>query len=119
MPRPTKTTLVSFQHAFDGIAHVFRTQRYARMQGGLAVLVIAVGAMRRLTREQWFAVYMALAITFLSLMISTAVTACVDLFSEQHHPAKGRVCEIATGATLAATVIGMVLIVLVFLRTVG
>ena len=57
MPRPKKTTLVSFKHAIEGIVHVFRTQRHMRFHFAVAAVLVVLGALMKLPREQWFLLY--------------------------------------------------------------
>lgn len=116
MPRPTKTTLVSFRHAFDGIWHMVRTERRIRVYLALTAVAMGVGAWMRLTREGWFFLCFSLTLVFLAEMMHTAICACVALFSDKHHPAVTRAGDMARGAALFAALVAllMVLAILVY-----
>jgi len=114
MPRPTKTTLVSFKHAIEGIIHVFRTQKHMRFHFLMATVIVLLGALMRLPREQWFLLYFAMALVFLTEMLNTAIEACVDLITDSYHPLAKIAKDIAAGAVLVATVLAVIVAVLVF-----
>lgn len=115
MPRPKKTTLVSFRHAFDGIGYVLRTHRWTRIYVVITGLVMAAGAWVRLAREQWFLVYFAIALVFVAEMVHIAVEACVDLFIDKNHPAPDTPRHVAAGAVLVAHVLAVIIVAMVFL----
>jgi diacylglycerol kinase (ATP) len=114
MPRPKKTTIVSFKHAIEGIVHVFRTQKHMRFHFVAAAVIISIGSLMKLPREQWFLLYFAMALVFLTEMLNTAIEACVDLFTDQWHPLAKIAKDIAAGAVLVATVLAIVVAILVF-----
>jgi diacylglycerol kinase len=105
MPRPTKTTIVSFRHAFDGIVHMVRTEQRIRVYLALAAGIIGIGAWMRLTREGWFFLFFALTLVLLAEMMHTAICACVALFVDRHHPAATRACDMARAAALFAAIV--------------
>jgi len=115
MPRPTKTTIVSFRHAFDGIWHMVRTERRIRVYLVLAAAVVAMGAWLRLTREGWFFLFFSLTLVFLAEMMHTAVCACVALFSERYHPVATRACDMARAATLWAAIVALGMLLAIFI----
>jgi diacylglycerol kinase (ATP) len=114
MPRPKKTTVVSIQHAVEGIVHVFRTQKHMRFHFVIAAVIISIGALLKLPREQWFLLYFAMALVFLTEMLNTAIEACVDLFTDQWHPLAKIAKDIAAGAVLVATLLAIAVAILVF-----
>jgi undecaprenol kinase len=115
MPRPAKTTIVSFRHAFDGIRHMVRTERRIRVYLVLAAAAIAVGAWLRLTREGWFFLCFALTLAFLAEMLHTAVCACVALYADRYHPVSTRACEIARAAAVFAALVAATMLLIIFI----
>lgn len=114
MPRPKKTTLISIKHGIEGIVHVFRTQKHMRFHFAITAIVILIGSLLRLPREQWFLIYFAIALVFLTEMLNTAIEACVDLFTDQWHPLAKIAKDIAAGAVLVATFLAILVAILVF-----
>jgi len=114
MPRPKKTTLVSFRHAIEGIVHVFRTQKHMRFHFATAIIIVLLGALMQLEREQWFLLYFAIALVLLTEMLNTAIEACVDLITDSYHPLAKIAKDIAAGSVLVATLLAIVVAVLVF-----
>jgi diacylglycerol kinase (ATP) len=114
MPRPKKSTVASFKHAIEGIVHVFRTQKHMRFHFATAAVIVVLGALMQLPREQWFLLYFVMALVFLTEMLNTAIEACVDLVTESYHPLARIAKDTASGAVLVATVLAAIVAILVF-----
>jgi diacylglycerol kinase (ATP) len=114
MRRQPKPTLSSFKHAMEGIVHVFRTQRHMRFHFFAAAGMILLGALVHITRVQWFMLYIAMAIVFLTEMLNTAIEACVDLSTDSYHPLAKIAKDIASGAVLVATITATLIGILIF-----
>jgi diacylglycerol kinase (ATP) len=80
----------------------------------MATVIVLLGALMRLPREQWFLLYFAMALVFLTEMLNTAIEACVDLITDSYHPLAKIAKDIAAGAVLVATVLAVIVAVLVF-----
>lgn len=115
MPRPRKTTLVSFKHAFEGIGHSLRAERRMRIHLSLAALVMVAGAVQRLSREQWFVLFIAITMVLIVDMMRSAVSACVDLFTEKFHPTPDYARAVTDGATILTDLLAFGMITAVFL----
>jgi diacylglycerol kinase len=115
MPRPKKTTLISFRHAFDGIWYMLRTEPRVQVYLAIAVAVIGIGAWMRLTREGWFFLFFAITLVFLAEMLHTAVCACVALYTDKHQPVVSRACDMARGGALLAAVIAATILLVIFI----
>lgn len=117
MPRPTKSTIESFQHAFDGIWHVIQTQRRMRIHLACTALVLGAGIWVRLSREEWFVVCMAMALVFLADMMDTAIASCLALFESKYHAASDRACQVAAAASLVADAMAIAMLFIIFFRS--
>lgn len=80
----------------------------------MAAVIVLIGALMRLPREQWFLLYFALALVFLTEMLNTAIEACVDLITDSYHPLAKIAKDIAAGAVLVATILAILVAALVF-----
>jgi len=110
-----RTSLLAFFHrATEGIIHVFRTQRHMRFHFVTASVIVLLGGFLQLGRTQWFLLYFAMALVFLTELLNTAIEACVDLFTDSYHPLARIAKDIAAGAVLVATVLAMLVAMLVF-----
>jgi diacylglycerol kinase len=116
MPRPTKTTIISFRHAFDGMWHMVKTERRTRLHLLLALAAVGIGAWMRPTREGWFFLCFALTLVFLAEMLHTAICACVALAEEQQHGSGTRACQMARGAAALALLVAAatLLVILIY-----
>jgi diacylglycerol kinase (ATP) len=104
----------AFAHAWAGIAHAWRTQRNLRVQGAVAVAVLAVGAACRLPRAAWLAIVLAIALVLALEVLNTAVEAVVDLVSPAEHPLARVAKDCAAGAVLIAALGAVAIGVLAF-----
>ncbi|HEY3266887.1 MAG TPA: diacylglycerol kinase [Armatimonadota bacterium] len=104
----------SIKSAIEGIIHVFRTQRHMRFHFATASVIVIIGALMNLPREQWFLLYFAMALVFLTELLNTAIEACVDLFTDSYHTLAKIAKDIAAGAVVVATALAIIVAVLVF-----
>ncbi len=92
----------SFYFAFAGIGFLFRTQRNARIELGIAVIVFALAAWLGVGRLEWALLVTAAAGVLILEGLNTAVEAAVDLASPQRHPLAKAAKDLAAGMVLAA-----------------
>jgi diacylglycerol kinase (ATP) len=104
----------SVKNAIEGIIHVFRTQRHMRFHFVTATLIVLVGSLMQLRREQWALLYFAMALVFITEILNTAIEACVDLFTDSYHTLARIAKDIAAGAVLVATALATLVAILVF-----
>lgn len=114
-PSRRRSSAVAFFHrATEGIIHVFRTQQHMRFHFVAAAAIVLIGVFLKLERTQWFLLFFAMALVFLTEILNTAIEACVDLFTDSYHPLAKIAKDIAAGAVLVATVLAMLVALLVF-----
>ncbi len=92
----------SFRYAFQGWAHVLRTQRNAWIHSLVATLVILLGLWLRLTFQDWAILVLTIAMVFTAEFINTAIEAVVDLASPAHHPLAKVGKDVGAAAVLVA-----------------
>lgn len=104
----------SVQCAFQGLTHMLREERNARLHLLAAVLVIALSAWLGIGPLEWCLVIVAITLVFVGEMINTSVERLVDLNSPTLHPLAGQAKDVAAAAVLfsaaAAIVIGVVVL---------
>lgn len=104
----------SFGYAFQGWAHVLRTQRNAWIHSLIASLVVLVGLWLGLETRDWAILVLTIAMVFTAEFINTAIEAVVDLASPAHHPLARVGKDVGAGAVLvaalAAVLVGLLIL---------
>jgi diacylglycerol kinase len=84
-----RTRIAAFRYAFDGWWYLLRTQRNAWIHALISVIVVVLGFWLDLSRGDWVAIVIAIALVWLAEFLNTALEAVVDLASpEQNRLAK-------------------------------
>lgn len=114
-PGRAATLVSSFGYAFQGIAHLFRTQRNAQIHAGISLLVVIFGALFQIEQSEWLAIIITIMVVIAAEGANTAIEAVVDLASPSYHPLAKVAKDVAAG-TVLLTAIGAVIVgVIIFL----
>jgi diacylglycerol kinase len=92
----------SFGYAFQGIAHVFKTQPNARIHLLVTLSVAALGLWLGVGRLEWAILALAVGLVWVSEFMNTAVEAVIDLACPQVHPLAKAGKDTAAAAVLLA-----------------
>jgi diacylglycerol kinase len=106
--------LRSFGHAFRGLKVLLQTQRNARIHAAATILVVAAGALDRISLTEWVLIALAVACVWATEALNTSIEFLVDLVSPELHPLAAKAKDVAAGAVLAAAIGSLVVGVLVF-----
>ncbi|MBK5104308.1 MAG: diacylglycerol kinase family protein [Burkholderiales bacterium] len=96
--------LRSFGHALRGIGILLQTQQNARIHAVATVLVVAAGAVFRISPAEWALIVTAILCVWVAEAINTSIEFLVDLASPEPHPLAGKAKDVAAGAVLAAAI---------------
>jgi diacylglycerol kinase (ATP) len=105
----------SFRYAFRGLADLFRTQPNARFHLAASVAVLAAGFWLDISRLEWVAVVLCMALVIALEAANTAIEYLTDLVSPDYHPLAGKAKDVAAGAVLVAAIGAAAVGALVFL----
>jgi diacylglycerol kinase len=92
-----------------GIGYAWRTQHNVRIQAGVAMAVVLVGAWLRVGALEWALLITAIALVLSAELLNTAIEAVVDLVSPQTNPLAGAAKD-ACAAGVVVAVVGAVLL---------
>jgi diacylglycerol kinase len=92
----------AFRHAFRGLADMLRTQRNARFHVAATAAVVAAGFWLDISRLEWVAVVLCMALVLALEAANTALEYLTDLVSPEYHPLAGKAKDAAAGAVLVA-----------------
>ena len=111
MARPLRQ---SFQFAFQGIWHVLKTQRNARIQLCVGLLALALGLWLGLSPEGWGVLILTITLVLFAELMNTALEFLADAACPNYNPLIGVAKDVAAGAVLLAA-IGSVVVGLLLL----
>ncbi len=107
--------IASFRYAFQGLRYLVRTQMNARIHLAAAVLATALGAWLDISRLEWLALALCMALVLALEAVNTALECLTDLVSPDPHPLAGRAKDLAAAAVLIVALGALVVGGLVFL----
>jgi diacylglycerol kinase (ATP) len=105
----------SFKYALQGLADMFRTQPNARFHLAASVAVVVAGVLLEISRMEWLAAVLCMALVLALEAVNTALEYLTDLVSPEYHPLAGKVKDAAAGAVLVATIGAAVVGTVIFL----
>jgi diacylglycerol kinase len=104
----------SFRYAFEGLWFLLRTQRNARVEICIGVLVCGVGAWLRLGRMEWAVLSLTIAMVLILEGLNTTIEAVVDLASPNPHPLAKTAKDLSAAtvliAAIASVAVGMLIL---------
>lgn len=106
--------LRSFQYAWSGITHTFKTQRNMRIHGTVAILVLIMLWWLNAPRGDVLLVFFCIALVMSLELVNTAIEAVVDLVTEEWHPQAKIAKDVAAGAVLFSVIIAVIIGLYVF-----
>ncbi len=107
--------LRSFRHAANGMKFVLRSQHNAWLHAVVTALALVLGAVVRLTLDEWCTLVLAIAIVWVSEAFNTGLEVLADAAVPERHPTVKIAKDVAAGAvlmsSLGALVVGTILFV--------
>ncbi len=109
-----KSRLVSFGHAFRGLAYVIRTQKNAWIHTFATLCVLLLGLWLTLPARDWAVLVVVIALVLSAEFFNTSIEAVVDLASPAHHPLAKVGKDVGAAAVLiaasAAVIVGLLIL---------
>ena len=104
----------SFLAALAGVRHVFVTQRNARIETAILVLVVIAGVWLELSSLQWAVIAVCAGSVLATEIVNTALEAVVNLLSPEYHDSARDAKDTAAAAVLivsiASVVVGLMIL---------
>lgn len=113
-PQRSPSRLASVQNAVRGVG-VLLSQPNARIQGAVALIVVALGWKLDISSHEWLAVILSIVWVLSAEAINTAIELMVDWVSPQWHPLARDIKDVAAAAVLISSLGAAVVGGLVFL----
>jgi undecaprenol kinase len=94
----------SFYFAFAGVWYLLRTQRNARIEAVIGILVCGMGGWLRISRVEWAVIVFTIALVLILEGLNTAIECAIDLASPGIHPLAKAAKDLAAGMVLIASI---------------
>lgn len=101
--------------ALKGLKDLMKSQPNARVHLFACIAVISAGLYFQITKAEWLAVVICMALVVSMEAVNTAFEYLTDLVSPEHHPLAGKVKDVAAAAVLVAAIGAAVVGALVFI----
>jgi diacylglycerol kinase len=102
----------SFGFALEGVSYLIRTQRNARIELTVGVVVLVVAVWFRVTTVEWAVLVLTIAMVLALEALNTALELAVTLASPERHPLAKAAKDVSAAmvliAAVAAVVVGVV-----------
>jgi diacylglycerol kinase len=98
------SVLRSFYFAFAGLAHLFRTQRNARIHAVVGAAACGLAFYLHISRAEWAVLVFTIALVLILEGLNTAIEAAIDLASPNIHPLAKAAKDLAAGMVLIGAI---------------
>ncbi|MEO6000060.1 MAG: diacylglycerol kinase family protein [Chitinophagaceae bacterium] len=107
--------LKSFVYAYEGLKWFFRREHNAWIHGFSTLFVLLISLVLKISKLEFIAVLMAIALVLVAEMINTAIEKIMDHLSPAHDPAVKAIKDIAAAVVLVAAIIAAIIGLLIFI----
>lgn len=110
-----KRLIKSFAYAIQGIKAVISTETNMKIHIFVAVFVIILGLIFRISTSEWLACIICIGLVFSAETMNTAIETLVDMVSPERKPQAGKIKDIAAGGVFLAAIVSVVVGIIIFL----
>ncbi len=109
-----KGRLQSFRCAISGLSLMIRSQHNAWLHALATAVVIALGGLLQISRNDWCWLVLALVAVWTAEAMNTALELLADVASPEFHPLVEKAKDVAAGAVLLSAIGSAIIGLLVF-----
>ena len=110
-----KKRLKAFGYAFSGLYLAFKSEPHLKIHLGITALVIAAGLYFSISKAEWFAVSLCIALVISLELVNSAMEKLCDLYSKEFDLRIKYIKDVAAGAVLVASVFAAIAGIVIFL----
>ncbi len=114
-PFSIKDRIRSFGFAFQGFAHLFKTEHNAWLHLSVSVVVIGVGVWFSLSATEWIVIILCIGMVFVAEIFNTAIEHLGDAISEEKNEMIGKAKDLAAAGVLLSTIVAVVIGLILFM----
>jgi diacylglycerol kinase len=111
-----KSRLASFRYAFSGLRSLLNQEPNIKLHAAATILALGLGWYRHLSRLEWIALIIVIAIVWITEALNTCIEELCNLYvGETFHPKVKLIKDIAAGAVLLASIAALITGAILFL----
>lgn len=111
----TKKLINSFKYAFSGIIASFKTERNMKIHILIAVLVIVLGILLKMSKTEWVMCIFAITIVISAELFNTAIETIVDMITTEKNEKAKIAKDVSAGGVLltaiGAAIVGLIIFI--------
>lgn len=108
-----RTRQWSFKYAFEGLAHVIKTQQNAWVHLTISTIVVIIAIWLGLDRIEWAILMLIIGLVWMAEFLNTALEVIVDLASPEKHPLAKIGKDVGAAAVLITAIVSIVIGILI------
>ena len=113
-PWKSRSTLESFHNAFEGLYHVFKTQRSMRIQSIMVALVLIAGWAFGVDHVEMIVLLLTMIMVLVAEVFNTAVECVIDLKVDAYNPRAKTVKDVAAAGVLLCSMAALLIGIMIF-----
>ena len=113
-PWKTRSTLDSFHNAFEGLYHVFNTQKSMRIQSVIVALVLLAGWGFGVSHVELVVLLLTVVMVLVAEVFNTAVECVIDLKVSHFDPRAKIVKDVAAAGVLLCSITSLLVGIMIF-----
>ena len=107
--------LKSQKHAIEGILSIIKNERNFRIQIVVAILVITISILLKISHTDWIAVGFLIALVLISEAFNSVIEAVCDTVSKEYRVNIKYAKDVSAGAVLLSAILSIALGLIIFL----
>lgn len=113
-PWKSRSTVDSFHHAFEGLYHVFNTQKSMRIQSIIVALVLLGAWGFGVSHVELVVLLLTMVMVLVAEVFNTAVECVIDLKVDQYDPKAKVVKDVAAAGVLLCSITSLLIGIMIF-----
>ena len=111
----TQSFAAAVKNALNGIINFFRSERNAKIQALVTVVVLLTSAFLRLSSTEWILILLCIGAVLTAEMMNSALEHVCNLVQTEYHPLIKKIKDVSAGAVLTASVISVIIGMIIFI----
>ena len=109
------TFLQSSNHAIRGILTILKNERNFRIQISVAIAVVIIGALLKISHQDWIFVCFLIALVLIAEAFNSVIEAVCDTVSTEYRVNIKYAKDVAAGAVLVSAILSVILGLTIFM----
>lgn len=110
-----QSILKSQKHAIEGILSIIKNERNFRIQIVVAILVVILSLILKISHQDWIAVGFLITLVLISEAFNSVIEAVCDTVSQEYRVNIKYAKDVSAGAVLVSAILSVILGLIIFL----